>query len=126
MPVEWMWQVTAVVVAVPVVWAFAVMCWWAVADLREWWWERLAAHAAEYDEDYVAPGLPASRPAVATYMRALTVAVAGGAVLAVALLAGDAAFVAGTVAYTAVRAGRELRAQLRALRDRAVDRVPTL
>lgn len=123
---QWAWQVTVGSLAVPVVWAFAVMSWWAVADAREWWRDRMADYAADHDEEYDAPELPASRPSPGTHMRALTVAVSAGAILAVALTASDAVFAGGMMAHFAVRAGQELRKQLRAMRDRAADRVPTV
>lgn len=116
------------ILAGPALWAFTVTTWWAIADLRELWRERRAAAADEYDDEYEPPVLPASRPAVTTYLRALTVAVVVYPALSVVLLVSDVGpgFAAGTWLYLAVRAGRELRTQLSQMRDRAAERVPTL
>lgn len=123
---SFMWLGAAMLVAFPVVGAFVVMSWWAVADLRDWWRKREEAYCIEHDEEYEAPELPASRPSLGGYMRALTVVVLGGPILVVALVASDVGYASGVLAYCTVRAARELRKQLRAMKDRAADRVPTL
>lgn len=122
----WMWQLTLVLAGPPVAWALTVAAWWALADAREAWRDRLEAYADEHDEEYDAPELPASRPSLVTYLRALTLATGGSTVLMVALLGAGQPFKAGVFAWLTVSFARSLRTQLRVMRESAGHRVPTV
>lgn len=119
-------DVAEAVLAVPVLWATTVMSWWAIADVREKWRTIRERVAAEHDVGYEAPELPASRPPADRYMRALTVVVGCGPVLAVLNGVTGQWVLAVIMTWIAVSAAEELRTQLRRMRDEAVTKVPVI
>lgn len=119
-----MLDLASVVLGLPMLWAFSVMTWWQTAEVRHTWRSKVAAYAAEHGEPHQAPQRPVSRPSLARYLQALTLAVILCPLVAAAGALSGRGLLAAALTSCAVRAARELRANLVGMRDQAAKQVP--